>query len=107
MFEITYNMQMPSGILIFEVDLLVSELVDGQAFDAKEVKAALCAWWEDPDAPRRTPEEACLGAWSTITDYIVKQQAHPRVQCSRVGLNTSGHTVKFMPTEDTWRKIHV
>ena len=55
MFEITYNMQMPSGILIFEVDLLVTELIEGQAFDAKELKAALCAWWEDPDAPRRTP----------------------------------------------------
>lgn len=107
MFEITYKMQMPSGILIFEVDLMVSELKEGQACNAADLKKALIKWWEDPDAPRRTPEEACLGAWATITDYITAQRDHPRVQCSRVALETSGHTVKFTPTEDIWSKIHV
>jgi hypothetical protein len=107
MFEITYLMQMPSGILMFEVDLMVTELEDGQAFDVKGMKEDLIQWWEDPEAPRRTPEEACLGAWSTITDFIYKQKSHPRVQCSRVALETSGHKVKFTPTEDVWRKIYV
>lgn len=107
MFLITYKMQMPSGILIFEVDLMVSELKDGHACDATGLKKALTAWWDDKDAPRRTPEEACLGAWATITDFLTAQRDHPRVQCSRVALETSGHTVKFTPTEDTWSKLYV
>lgn len=107
MFQISYKMQMPNGILIFEVDLMVSELKDGVACEAKNIKEALVAWWEDPDAPRRTPEEACLGAWACVTDYLVEQREHPRVQCSRVTLPTSGHNVTFVPTEDTWSKIYV
>lgn len=105
MFLITYKMQMPSGILIFEIDLLVTELNEGVACDSKGLKEALCSWWDDEDAPRRTPEEACLGAWATATDYFVATRQHPRVQCARVAVETSGQTVQFTPTDDTWSKL--
>lgn len=106
MFEITYKMQMPSGILIFELDLIVANLVEGQACDPKALKDALIAWWDDPEAPRRTPEEACLGAWACVTDHLVAKRQHPRVQCSRVGVETSGHRVQFRPTEDMWSEVY-
>lgn len=98
---------MPSGILIFEIRLLVTELVEGQACDPKALKDAMTTWWDDPEAPRRTPEEACLGAWACITDHLVANKSHPRVQCSEVSLETSGHKVKFRPTEDTWSELYV
>lgn len=107
MFTVTYKMQMPSGILMFEIDLMITELKEGEACDAPSLKDALVKWWEDPEAPRRTPEEACLGAWACITDHLVAQREHGRVQCSRVLLETSGHKVKFTPTEDTWSKVYV
>lgn len=99
-------MQMPSGILIFELDLMVTELRKGQACDPTAIKKALVSWWEDPDSPRRTPEEACLGAWATVTDHLVSNKDHPRVQCSRVSVETSGHRVEFKPTEDTWNEVY-
>lgn len=107
MFIIEYKMQMPNGILLFELQLMVTELKEGNACDPKRIKEALVNWWEDPDAPRRTPEEACLGAWACVTDYLVAERHHPRVQCSQVTLPTSGHKVTFKPTEDTWSKIYV
>ncbi len=107
MFTITYNMQMPSGILMFEIELMVSDLNEGEACSAPKLKEALISWWEDPEAPRRTPEEACLGAWACLTDYLVAQREHNRVQCSKVSLETSGHKVRFIPTEDTWSKVYV
>jgi len=107
MFLITYKMQMPSGILIFEIDLLIDELSNGNACDSRALKDALCVWWEDPEAPRRSPEEACLGAWATATDYLVETKQHPRVQCARVAVETSGQKIQFTPTEDTWSKLDV
>ena len=107
MFLITYKMQMPSGILIFEVDLLITELLDGSACDSKSLKKALSDWWEDPEAPRSSPEEACLGAWATATDHLVQTRQHPRVQCVRVAVETSGQKIQFTPTDDTWSKLDV
>lgn len=107
MFEITYKMQMPSGILIFELDLMVTHLTEGNACDPTELKISLIKWWNDPEAPRRTPEEACLGAWACVTDHLVANKQHPRVQCSRVGVETSGHKVQFRPTEDMWSEVYV
>lgn len=107
MFTITYKMQMPSGILIFEVDLMISELKEGVGYEAPLIKEALTAWWEDPNAPRRSPEEACLGAWATITDHLVAKKEHPRVQCSRVSVDTSGQKIEFKPTEDIWSEVYV
>lgn len=105
MFLVTLKMQMPSGILIFEMDLLVTELIEGSALpDSQGLKSALNKWWES-DAPRRSPEEACLGAWATATDYFVDTKQHPRVQCARVSVETSGQTVQFTPTDDTWRQL--
>ena len=34
MFTVTYKMQMPSGILMFEIDLMVTELKEGEACNA-------------------------------------------------------------------------
>jgi hypothetical protein len=106
MFEIIYKMQMPSGILIFEITLLVEELLEGEACDARELKKALIVWWEDEDAPRRTPEEACLGAWACATNFFTQNKHHPRVLCSRVEVNTSGQNVSFIPNDTTWRKLN-
>lgn len=107
MFTIRYKIQMPSGILIFEVELMISDLEEGSAVNSKELKDVMTAWWNDPDAPRDTPEQACLGAWACITDYLVDSKQHPRVQCSEVHLETSGMNIKFNPTEDTWSKLNV
>jgi len=107
MFTITYKMQMPSGILIFEVDLMIERLEDGAGYSAPLIKEALTQWWDDPESPRRTPEEACLGAWATITDHLVAKRQHPRVQCSRVSVDTSGQTITFKPTEDVWSDVNV
>jgi hypothetical protein len=107
MFLVTYKMQMTSGILIFEIDLLITELIDGVACDAKPIKDALCAWWDDPEMPRGTPEEACLGAWATVTDHLVETRQHPRVQCARVAVETSGQKIQFTPTDETWSKLDV
>lgn len=107
MFLITYDMQMTSGILIFEVDLLITDLIDGRACEAQSIKAELCKWWDDPEMPRSSPEEACLGAWATITDYLVETKQHPRVQCVRVSVETSGQKIQFTPTDETWSKLDV
>ena len=106
MFLSTYKMQMPSGMLIFEIDLLITELKEGVPCDSRGLKEALIKWWEDEDAPRRTPEEACLGAWATATDYFINTKEHPRVQCARVAVETSGQTVQFTPTQDTWDRLN-
>jgi len=107
MFTIVYKIQMPSGILIFEVELMITDLDDqGNGVNAKELKQVLTEWWES-DSPKDTPEEACLGAWATITDYLVNTKQHPRVQCSEVFLETSGLKISFKPTEDTWSKLDV
>jgi len=105
MFLNRYKIQMPTGILIFELDLLVTELLDGVAVDAVSLKKALSDWWLDESAPRRTPEEACLGAWATATDHFVNTKQHPRVQCVRVSVETSGQSASFTPTDDTWRQL--
>jgi len=107
MFIVTYKMQMPSGILIFEIDLMIERLIEGKGYEAPLLKQALTKWWEDPEAPRRSPEEACLGAWACITDHIVANREHPRVQCSRISVDTSGQKITFKPTEDVWSDVNV
>ena len=41
MFIIEYKMQMPNGILLFELQLMVTELKEGNACDPKRIKEAL------------------------------------------------------------------
>ena len=92
--------------LIFDMEFYCKELNDqGEAFDLASMKGALHAWWIDESAPRRTQEEACLGAWATATDFLVKNKIHPRVQCISVSVDTSGQKVTLKPTDDIWSSL--
>ena len=108
MFRTVYRMQMPTGILIFDVEISAQELTeDGEICNPSELKQKLCDWWVDPDSLRRTPEEACVGAWATATDYFVASRQHSRVKCTKVSVVTSGQETLFQPTDDTWSKLDV
>ncbi len=108
MFKTVYRMQMPTGILIFDVEVTASDLDDdGNICNPSQLKSKLSVWWKDEDALRRTPEEACLGCWATATDYFVASRQHPRVTCTKVSVVTSGQETSFKPTQDTWSKLDV
>ena len=107
MFTINRRIQMPGhSPLIFDMEFYCKELdEEGQSFSLADMKAALHNWWIDDDSPRRTQEEACLGAWAIATDHLVKTRNHPRVQCVSVSVDTSGQKVTLRPTDDTWRNV--
>lgn len=102
-----YKMQMPSGILIFGVEISAIELnKEGDLCSPSEIKSELNKWWESPNCLRRSPEEACLGVWATITDFFVNTRQHNRVKCTKVSVLTSGQETSFTPTQDTWSQIN-
>ena len=99
---------MPTGILIFDVEVTASDLDDnGDICNPSQLKSKLCEWWKDENALRRTPEEACLGCWATATNCFVAVQQHPRVKCSKVSVVTSGQETSFKTTQETWSQLDV
>lgn len=107
MFTIQKRIQMPGhSPLIFDMEFYCTELNnDGEAFDLASMKSELHKWWVDESAPRRTQEEACLGAWATATDQLVKMKISNRVRCVSVSVDTSGQKVTLRPTEETWSRL--
>jgi len=108
MFTSIYKMQMPTGILIFNVEITALELnEDGDICNPSILKQKLCDWWSEPNVLRRSPEEACLGCWATATDFFVNSKQFNRVKCTKVSVLTSGQETFFKPTEEVWSKVNV